>query len=128
MEVGSVSRLPKGWEWKTSADLSEYITSGSRGWKADMTSARDSFIRSQDIRQDALIYENPAFVSLPERVEDKRTLVRGGDLRRREEFQETYAGPLAGRDNQRRCMDSVERDDPVHARTPYSDRLDSQQP
>ncbi|AXE91076.1 restriction endonuclease subunit S [Paraburkholderia terricola] len=72
--------LPDGWEWKTLADLSEYITSGSRGWKAYLSSTGDSFIRSQDIRQDALVFENPAFVSLPERVEGKRTLVRPGDL------------------------------------------------
>jgi type I restriction enzyme S subunit len=74
------SPLPEGWEWKTLADLSEYITSGSRGWKAYMASTGDSFIRSQDIRQDALIFDNPAFVTLPERVEGKRTLVRPGDL------------------------------------------------
>lgn len=74
------SSLPEGWEWKTLADLSEYITSGSRGWKAYMTSSGDSFIRSQDIRQDALIFDSPAFVTLPERVEGKRTLVRPGDL------------------------------------------------
>lgn len=72
--------LPIGWEWKTLAELSEYITSGSRGWKTFMTSAGDSFIRSQDIRQDALIFDSPAFVTLPERVEGKRTLVRPGDL------------------------------------------------
>lgn len=72
--------LPMGWEWKKLADLSEYITSGSRGWKTYMTSTGDSFIRSQDIRQDALIFESPAFVTLPERVEGKRTLVRPGDL------------------------------------------------
>ncbi|MDX9944616.1 MAG: restriction endonuclease subunit S [Azonexus sp.] len=28
--------LPGGWEWRTLADLSEYTTSGSRGWKAYM--------------------------------------------------------------------------------------------
>lgn len=72
--------LPMGWEWKTLADLSEYITSGSRGWKTYMTSTGDSFIRSQDIRQDALIFDSPAYVTLPERVEGKRTLVRAGDL------------------------------------------------
>ncbi|WP_217351249.1 restriction endonuclease subunit S [Azoarcus sp. DN11] len=72
--------LPIGWEWKTLSDLSEYITSGSRGWKTYMTGAGDSFIRSQDIRQDALIFDSPAFVTLPERVEGKRTLVRPGDL------------------------------------------------
>lgn len=72
--------LPSGWEWKTLADLSEYITSGSRGWKTYMASAGDSFIRSQDISQDALIFDSPAFVNLPEKVEGKRTLVRPGDL------------------------------------------------
>jgi len=72
--------LPMGWAWKTLADLSEYITSGSRGWKTYMTSTGDSFIRSQDIRQDALIFESPAYVTLPERVEGKRTLVRAGDV------------------------------------------------
>lgn len=76
-ELGS---LPSGWSWKTLAELTEYITSGSRGWKAYMSSSGDSFIRSQDIRQDALIFESPAYVALPERVEGKRTLVRLGDL------------------------------------------------
>lgn len=76
-ELGS---LPSGWKWKTLAELAEYITSGSRGWKAYMSSSGDSFIRSQDIRQDALIFESPAYVTLPERVEGKRTLVRPGDL------------------------------------------------
>jgi type I restriction enzyme S subunit len=76
-EFGS---LPNGWSWKTLAELSEYITSGSRGWKTYISSSGDSFIRSQDIRQDALVLENPAFVTLPDRTEGKRTLVREGDL------------------------------------------------
>lgn len=76
-EFGS---LPNGWSWKILAELSEYITSGSRGWKAYISSSGDSFIRSQDIRQDALVFENPAFVTLPDRTEGKRTLVREGDL------------------------------------------------
>jgi type I restriction enzyme S subunit len=76
-ELGS---LPSGWNWKALAELTECITSGSRGWKAYMSSSGDSFIRSQDIRQDALVFESPAYVTLPERVEGKRTLVRPGDL------------------------------------------------
>lgn len=72
--------LPEGWQWKTLADLSEYITSGSRGWKVYMSNVGDVFIRSQDIKHDALVFENPAFVSLPEKAEGKRTLVREGDL------------------------------------------------
>lgn len=72
--------LPVGWKWMSLAKLTEYITSGSRGWKAYMASDGDSFIRSQDIKHDALVFENPAFVRLPEKVEGKRTLVRPGDL------------------------------------------------
>ncbi|MBQ1783305.1 MAG: restriction endonuclease subunit S [Gammaproteobacteria bacterium] len=72
--------LPRGWHWKTLAELSEYITSGSRGWKSYISNTGDSFIRSQDIKHDVLIFENPAFVSLPVKAEGKRTLVRQGDL------------------------------------------------
>ena len=72
--------LPIGWTWSTLAELSEYITSGSRGWKAYIASAGDAFIRSQDIKHDALLFESPAFVSLPVKAEGKRTLVRPGDV------------------------------------------------
>ncbi|MCX7096647.1 MAG: restriction endonuclease subunit S [Methylococcales bacterium] len=72
--------LPSGWEWKDLAELSEYITSGSRGWKSYIANSGDAFIRSQDIRQDALIFDNPAYVLLPEKAEGKRTLVRPSDL------------------------------------------------
>lgn len=72
--------LPEDWEWKTLEMIAEYITSGSRGWKSYMTSTGDAFIRSQDIKHDALVFENPAYVTLPERTEGKRTLVRRGDL------------------------------------------------
>ena len=77
---GEAAPLPQGWHWKTLSELSEYITSGSRGWKSYISNKGDSFIRSQDIKHDALIFESPAFVSLPEKVEGKRTLVRQGDL------------------------------------------------
>jgi type I restriction enzyme S subunit len=60
--------------------VSEYITSGSRGWKKYTASQGDIFIRSQDIKYDALIFEDRAFVNLPEQVEGMRTLVRPGNL------------------------------------------------
>lgn len=72
--------LSNGWEWKPLAKLAEYITSGSRGWKKYVASEGDSFIRSQDIKHDELIFENPAFVSLPDKAEGKRTLVQSSDL------------------------------------------------
>ena len=72
--------LPAGWQWRTLGELSEYITSGSRGWKRYYSTSGDTFIRSQDIKQDALIFENPVFVVLPKKAEGKRTLVQEGDL------------------------------------------------
>lgn len=78
--IEEASPLPNDWHWNTLAELSEYITSGSRGWKEYIANAGDSFIRSQDIKHDALVFESPAFVSLPAKAEGKRTLVREGDL------------------------------------------------
>ena len=72
--------LPTGWSWKTLGQLSEYITSGSRGWKRFIAAQGDVFIRSQDIKYDSLIFEDTAFVVLPEQVEGMRTLVSPGDL------------------------------------------------
>jgi type I restriction enzyme S subunit len=82
IERGNEDRppLPVGWQWMSLGGLSEYVTSGSRGWKAYLANEGDAFIRSQDIKHDALIFENPAHVALPERVEGKRTLVQPGDL------------------------------------------------
>ncbi len=77
---GSIVPLPPGWSWKTLGQLSEHITSGSRGWKKFIAPQGDIFIRSQDIKHDLLVFEDKAFVALPEQVEGMRTLVRPGDL------------------------------------------------
>ena len=77
---GDNTHLPNGWSWKTLEQLSEYITSGSRGWKRFIADRGDVFIRSQDIKHDSLVFEDKAFVVLPEQVEGMRTLVRSGDL------------------------------------------------
>lgn len=60
--------------------MAEYITSGSRGWKQYVAATGDLFIRSQDIKHDILLFEDPAFVDLPAQTEGKRTLVQPGDL------------------------------------------------
>ena len=72
--------LPGGWSWVTLRQLAEHITSGSRGWGQFMAPQGDIFIRSQDIKHNSLVFEDRAFVSLPDKVEGKRTLVRPGDL------------------------------------------------
>lgn len=76
----SGSELPKGWVATTSGELSEYITSGSRDWKVYYSDKGAVFIRTQDINKDRLDLSDAAYVSLPERVEGKRSLVRPGDL------------------------------------------------
>lgn len=72
--------LPTGWSWVTLRELAECITSGSRGWRQFRPPQGDIFIRSQDIKYDSLVFEDKAFVNLPDKVEGKRTLVRPGDL------------------------------------------------
>lgn len=76
----SQEKMPEGWTWSTLGELAEYITSGSRGWKKYHSQSGSTFIRSQDIRTDELVFENRAYVSLPAKTEGMRTLVRKGDL------------------------------------------------
>jgi type I restriction enzyme, S subunit len=75
-----MASLPNDWKWETLGSLAEYITSGSRGWKEYISASGDTFIRSQDIKQDALVFENRAFVTLPDKAEGKRTRVQTGDI------------------------------------------------
>jgi type I restriction enzyme, S subunit len=72
--------VPTNWSWTTLGELSEYITSGSRGWKKYVSKQGDIFIRSQDIKTDQLMTKNSIFVTLPEKIEGKRTLVVENDL------------------------------------------------
>jgi type I restriction enzyme S subunit len=76
-----VSELPKGWIPAPLGQLSEYVTSGSRDWSRFYSSEGALFIRTQDINTNRLTATgNIARVSLPERVEGKRTLIKPGDL------------------------------------------------
>jgi type I restriction enzyme S subunit len=79
-ENSEPSSLPVGWEWQTLDSLTEYVTSGSRGWNAYLSTAGDRFIRTQDIKTNVLSLSAPAFVALPDNAEGKRTLVRQNDL------------------------------------------------
>lgn len=72
--------IPECWHWTTLGDLADYITSGSRGWKKYLSDKGDIFIRSQDIKTDQLVLNDPAFLELPERAEGKRTLVQENDI------------------------------------------------
>jgi type I restriction enzyme, S subunit len=68
------------WAFATLDELTEYITSGSRGW-ADFYSEKGSvFIRAQNLNRDRLDLTEIAYVTLPEKAEGKRTQTRVGDV------------------------------------------------
>jgi type I restriction enzyme, S subunit len=69
-----------GWQDMTTGELCEYITSGSRDWKSYYSNKGSLFVRTQDISHDYLDLEGVAHVSLPEKVEGKRSLLKPGDL------------------------------------------------
>ncbi len=79
-EQGGLKELPRGWVSTISGELCAYITSGSRDWKQFYSSSGALFIRTQDINTDKLILEDVAYVSLPDDVEGKRSLVEPYDL------------------------------------------------
>jgi type I restriction enzyme S subunit len=72
--------IPSKWIWLRNEVLLKYVTSGSRDWKKYYSNAGSIFIRTQDIKTNALDLEGSAFVKLPDKVEGKRSLVQSGDL------------------------------------------------
>jgi type I restriction enzyme S subunit len=72
--------LPDGWVWSTLDQLTEFITSGSRGWAAYYADDGATFIRSQNINKDWLDLADTAYVNPPENSEGARTRVDLGDL------------------------------------------------
>ena len=72
--------LPDGWKWVKNQDILKYVTSGSRDWKKYYSNEGSRFVRTQDINSNKLYIEKTAFVSLPEKVEGKRSLIEQGDI------------------------------------------------
>lgn len=72
--------LPDGWFWSTLDQLTELITSGSRGWADYYAHEGATFIRSQNINKDRLDLTDIAYVNPPRKSEGARTLVQRGDV------------------------------------------------
>ena len=72
--------LPEGWCWASWDMITYLITSGSRGWANYYADEGSIFIRAQDINSDELLLDDIAFVSLPDKAEGLRTLVKQNDL------------------------------------------------
>jgi type I restriction enzyme S subunit len=61
-------------------DITDFLTSGSRGWAEYYAADGALFIRAQNLKYDRLDLEDVAFVRLPARSEGTRTRVNRGDL------------------------------------------------
>ncbi|MDH5328105.1 MAG: restriction endonuclease subunit S [Gammaproteobacteria bacterium] len=72
--------LPNEWITASLDQLTEYITSGSRGWAKYYADSGATFIRAQNLKFDVLNLDSIAYVSLPDKAEGMRTRVKYGDL------------------------------------------------
>lgn len=79
-DTTNLPELPEGWVWATLDQLTESITSGSRGWAEYYAEQGAVFIRSQNINKDRLDLDDIAFVDPPRGSEGARTRVRKHDL------------------------------------------------
>ncbi|WP_261857406.1 restriction endonuclease subunit S [Photobacterium sanguinicancri] len=68
------------WDEFKLGELSEYITSGSRGWSKYFGSEGALFLRSQNIRDGYLDLDDKVYVCLPDKVEGKRTKLCSEDI------------------------------------------------
>ncbi|MDF1484714.1 restriction endonuclease subunit S [Ramlibacter sp. H39-3-26] len=76
-EVGGI---PKDWDVVPLDGLSDFVTSGSRGWAQFYSKRGALFIRSQNVRDGRLSFEDLQYVSPPSGAEGNRTKVRPNDL------------------------------------------------
>ena len=75
-----VGVIPEDWQTNRLGELSEFITSGSRGWAAHYADDGALFIRSQNVRAGRLDFEDSQFVRPPRDAEANRTRVNRDDL------------------------------------------------
>jgi type I restriction enzyme, S subunit len=79
-DTTDLPELPEGWVWASLGQITEFITSGSRGWADYYSDAGALFIRSQNINEDWLDLADIAFVNPPRNSEGARTRVKMHDL------------------------------------------------
>ena len=75
-----VGVIPEEWEVERLGVLSKFVTSGSRGWAQFYSESGALFIRSQNVRDGRLSFEDVRYVSPPTGAEGNRTKVRLNDL------------------------------------------------
>jgi len=72
--------VPDSWVAVSLDQITEYITSGSRGWAKYYSDSGATFIRAQNLKYDELKLDDVAFVSLPDKAEGMRTRVKFSDI------------------------------------------------
>jgi type I restriction enzyme S subunit len=75
-----LSNIPPGWSSMKIRDLTEVVTSGSRGWAKYYSEDGPIFVRSQDINSGRLKLEGTVRVSIPRSAEGVRTKIKKGDI------------------------------------------------
>ena len=75
-----VGVIPEEWEVEPLGELSDFVTSGSRGWAQFYSESGALFIRSQNVRDGRLSFEDVQYVSAPTGAEGNRTKVKPSDL------------------------------------------------
>lgn len=72
--------IPEEWGVEPLGELSDFVTSGSRGWAQFYSESGALFIRSQNVRDGRLSFEDVQYVSPPTGAEGNRTKVKPNDL------------------------------------------------
>ena len=75
-----VGIIPDDWSIVDLGNLSEFITSGSRGWARYYSDCGALFVRSQNVRDGQLDLADSQFVNPPQGSEGSRTRVKRSDL------------------------------------------------
>ena len=72
--------IPEDWDVTSVGSLSEFITSGSRGWASHYSDRGALFVRSQNVRDGRLEFAERQFVNPPPGSEGDRTRLNRSDL------------------------------------------------
>ena len=75
-----VGVIPEEWEVKRLGELASFVTSGSRGWAQFYSESGALFIRSQNVRDGRLSFDDTQYVTPPIGTEGNRTKVELNDL------------------------------------------------
>lgn len=77
---GDPGHTHEHFRWEPLGHSLRFVTSGSRGWAQYYSDAGDRFIRSLDVRMNAVSNEDSVYVNPPDNAEARRTRIETGDV------------------------------------------------